>query len=230
MMSMLKFENTSALDAALSAKVSGMLSAAIETEGKASLVVSGGRTPVGFFHLLSQSDLDWSKVTIALADERWVDADHAASNEKLVRENLLINEAHKAEYLALKTSAECALDGEAECQQRLNTVGRFTVVILGMGDDGHTASLFPGTETLARGLDMRSGADCIAVTPLDAPHQRMSMTLPRLLNTESLIIHISGASKQQVLAQANAGDDVMELPIRAILQQQATPVSIYWAQ
>lgn len=230
MMSMLKFENTSALDAALSAKVSGMLSAAIETEGKASLVVSGGRTPVGFFHLLSQSDLDWSKVTIALADERWVDADHAASNEKLVRENLLINEAHKAEYLALKTSAEYALDGEAECQQRLNTVGRFTVVILGMGDDGHTASLFPGTETLSRGLDMRSGADCIAVTPLDAPHQRMSMTLPRLLNTESLIIHISGASKQQVLAQANAGDDVMELPIRAILQQQATPVSIYWAQ
>jgi 6-phosphogluconolactonase len=230
MMSMLKFENTSALDAALSAKVSGMLSAAIETEGKASLAVSGGRTPVGFFHLLSQSDLDWSKVTIALADERWVDADHAASNEKLVRENLLINEAHKAEYLALKTSAEHALDGEAECQQRLNTVGRFTVVILGMGDDGHTASLFPGTETLARGLDMHSGADCIAVTPLDAPHQRMSMTLPRLLNTESLVIHISGASKQQVLTQANAGDDVMELPIRAILQQQTTPVSIYWAQ
>ena len=229
-MSMLKFENTSALDAALSAKVSGMLSAAIATEGKASLVVSGGRTPVGFFHLLSQSDLDWSKVTIALADERWVDADHAASNEKLVRENLLINEAHKAEYLALKTSAEHALDGEAECQQRLNTVGRFTVVILGMGDDGHTASLFPGTETLARGLEMHSGADCIAVTPLDAPHQRMSMTLPRLLNTESLIIHISGASKQQVLTQANAGNDVMELPIRAILQQQATPVSIYWAE
>jgi 6-phosphogluconolactonase len=147
-----------------------------------------------------------------------------------VRENLLINEAHKAEYLALKNSAENALDGEVECQQRLNAVGRFTLVILGMGDDGHTASLFPGSEALERGLDMHSGADCIAVTPLDAPHQRMSMTLPRLLNTESLFIHISGASKQQVLTQANAGDDVMELPIRAILQQQQTPVSIYWAQ
>ena len=95
-MSMHKFENTSALDAALTAKVSGLLSSAIATEGKASLVVSGGRTPVGFFHLLSQCELDWSKVTVALADERWVNADHAASNEKLVRENLLINEAHKA--------------------------------------------------------------------------------------------------------------------------------------
>ena len=230
MMSMLKFENTSALDAALTAKVSDLLRAAIETEGKASLVVSGGRTPVGFFHLLSQCELDWSKVTIALADERWVNADHAASNEKLVRENLLINEAYKAEYLALKNSAENALDGETECQQRLNAIDRFTVVILGMGDDGHTASLFPGSDALARGLDMHSGVDCIAVTPLDAPHQRMSMTLPRLLNSESLVIHISGASKQQVLTQANAGDDVMELPIRAILQQQTTPVSIYWAQ
>jgi 6-phosphogluconolactonase len=229
-MSMHKFENTSALDAALTAKVSGLLSTAIATEGKASLVVSGGRTPVGFFHLLSQCELDWSKVTIALADERWVNADDAASNEKLVRENLLINEAHKAEYLALKNSAENALDGEVECQQRLNAIGRFTLVILGMGDDGHTASLFPGSDALQRGLDMHSGADCIAVTPLDAPHQRMSMTLPRLLNTESLFIHISGASKQQVLSQANAGDDVMELPIRAILQQQQTPVSIYWAQ
>ena len=229
-MSIFKFENTSVLDAALTAKVSGLLAAAIAAEGKASLVVSGGRTPVGFFHLLSQSELDWSKVTIALADERWVNADHAASNEKLVRENLLINEAHKAEYLALKSSAENALEGEVECQQRLSAIDRFTVVILGMGDDGHTASLFPGSEALERGLDMHSGADCIAVTPLDAPHQRISMTLPRLLNTESLVIHISGASKQQVLTQANAGDDVMELPIRAILQQQSTPVSIYWAQ
>ena len=112
-MSIFKFENTSVLDAALTAKVSGLLAAAIAAEGKASLVVSGGRTPVGFFHLLSQSELDWSKVTIALADERWVNADHAASNEKLVRENLLINEAHKAEYLALKSSAENALEGEA---------------------------------------------------------------------------------------------------------------------
>ena len=229
-MSIFKFENTSVLDAALTAKVSGLLAAAIAAEGKASLVVSGGRTPVGFFHLLSQSELDWSKVTIALADERWVNADHAASNEKLVRENLLINEAHKAEYLALKNSAENALEGEVECQQRLSAIDRFTVVILGMGDDGHTASLFPGSEALERGLDMHSGADCIAVTPLDAPHQRMSMTLPRLLNTESLVIHISGASKQEVLTQASAGDDVMELPIRAILQQQHTPVSIYWAQ
>ena len=107
-MGMIEFENPSALDIALSEKVSGMLRSAIETDGKASLVVSGGRTPVGFFHLLSQQILDWTQVTITLADERWVDADHPDSNEKLVCENLLINEARSAHYLSLKNSAPTA--------------------------------------------------------------------------------------------------------------------------
>ena len=113
-------------------------------------MVSGGRTPMGFFHLLSQQVLDWSKVTVLLADERWVDAGHADSNEKLVRENLLINEPAKATYLALKNDAEQALDGEAECEAALAGLDTFTVLILGMGDDGHTASLFPGSEALLR--------------------------------------------------------------------------------
>tara|TARA_B110000967_G_C18794697_1_gene515135 strand:- start:81 stop:773 length:693 start_codon:yes stop_codon:yes gene_type:complete len=230
MSEMLEFENASALDIALSEKVAGLLGGSIDARGDASLVVSGGRTPMGFFHLLSQQSLDWSKVTILLADERWVDADHADSNEKLVRENLLINEASKATYLALKNSADQAVDGEAECASALAELDAFTVVILGMGDDGHTASLFPGSDALAAGLAMDSGRDCIAVTPLHAPHQRMSLTLPRLLNSQQIVIHISGVSKQQVLNQANSGDDVMELPIRAILQQQQAPLSIYWAK
>ncbi len=230
MSEMFEFENASALDIALSEKVAELLKANIDAQGNASLVVSGGRTPMGFFHLLSQQILDWSKVTVLLADERWVDADHADSNEKLVRENLLINEASQARYLALKNSTEQAVDGEAECAQALAGLGTFTVVILGMGDDGHTASLFPGAEALAAGLAMDSGRDCIAVTPLHAPHQRMSLTLPRLLNSQQIVIHISGASKQQVLSKAESGDDIMELPIRSILQQQQAPLSIYWAK
>ena len=99
-----------------------------------------------------------------------------------------------------------------------------------MGDDGHTASLFPATEALALGLDMSSGRTAIAVTPTAAPHQRMSMTLPRLLNTQQIIIHISGESKQDVLQAAKSGDDIAELPIRAILNQQVAPLSIYWAK
>jgi len=210
--------------------VAALLAADIQARGKASLVVSGGRTPMGFFHLLSQQLLDWSSVTVTLADERWVDADHQDSNEKLVRENLLINEAHQAQFISLKSAAENAVDAESECEQALASAGQFTVVILGMGDDGHTASLFPGTEALALGLDMNSGRTAIAVTPTAAPHQRMSMTLPRLLNAGQVIIHISGSSKQDVLLAAQNGDNAAELPIRAILGQQVAPLSVYWAK
>ncbi len=229
-MDLFEFENTSAQDAELVSKVVDLLSMAIEQHGSASLVVSGGRTPKGFFHLLSQEFLDWSKVTVTLADERWVDADHKDSNEKLVQENLLINEACIARLVALKNSATSAQVGETSIDQDLSAIGRFTLVILGMGDDGHTASLFPGSEALNIGLDMESGRQCLAVQPLDAPHERMSMTLPRLLDSEQIIVHISGENKGKVLAMADAGDDRFELPIRAVLQQTITPVSVYWAK
>ena len=227
---MLEFENTSALDIALAEQTTAMLAADINASGSASLVVSGGRTPMGFFHLLSQQDLDWSAVTITLADERWVDNQHQDSNEKLVRENLLINNAVQANFVAAKNAATDAIDGEADLEQSLATIGRFTVVILGMGDDGHTASLFPDAEALALGLDMNSGRTAIAVTPPVAPHQRISMTLPRLLDAQQVVIHISGAGKQAVLQAARKGDDIAELPIRAILHQQIAPLKIYWAK
>lgn len=229
-MDLFEFENTSAQDAELVSKVVDLLSMAIEQHGSASLVVSGGRTPKGFFHLLSQEFLDWSKVTVTLADERWVDADHKDSNEKLVQENLLINEACVARFVALKNPATSAQAGETSIDQDLSAIGRFTLVILGMGDDGHTASLFPGSEALNIGLDMESGRQCLAVQPLDAPHERMSMTLPRLLDSEQIIVHISGENKGKVLAMADGGDDRFELPIRAVLQQTITPVSVYWAK
>jgi 6-phosphogluconolactonase len=228
-MDLKQFENTSALDMSLSTEVSECLKNAIENQGKASLILSGGRTPMGFFHQLSQQILDWEKVTVTLADERWVDNTHKDSNEKLLRENLLINEAHCAKFLSLKNTEETAVEGEPEIEAELSNYGQFTVVILGMGDDGHTASLFPGSTALAAGLDLNSGRSCIAVTPTAAPHERMSMTLPRLLNTERLIVHISGEKKQKVLDQANAGNDTQELPIRSVLQQSQVPVTVYWA-
>jgi 6-phosphogluconolactonase len=224
-----EFENTSALDIALADEVAMYLKQSIDQQGSASLVVSGGRTPLGFFHTLSQQSLDWSKVVVTLADERWVDADHKDSNEKLVRENLLINNANQAQFLALKNSSETASEGCAELEKALASLNEFSVVILGMGDDGHTASLFPGSTTLDTGLDMHSGLNCIAVTPLDAPHERMSLTLPRLLNCNFLVVHISGSNKQKVLQQAQAGTSITELPIRSILQQDISPVTVYWA-
>ena len=228
-MELVEFENSSALDRALSEKVANLLATEIAASGSASLVVSGGRTPIGFFHLLSQQCLDWSHVSITLADERWVNVDHDDSNEKLVRENLLINEACQAQFIGLKNCSETAALGEPEAEQSLLSFGRFTVVILGMGDDGHTASLFPGAATLALGLDRDSGRTCISVTPTVAAHERVSLTLPRLLDSQQIILHLSGSGKQSVLEKAQADTDVEKLPVRAILNQQQSPLSIYWS-
>jgi 6-phosphogluconolactonase len=165
-----------------------------------------------------------------LADERWVDPSHCDSNEKLVKENLLTNNASEAKFLPLKNNAVTAMDGTKKLESLLAAVKEFTVVILGMGDDGHTASLFPGSEALGLGLDLSSGRHCVAVTPLDAAHERMSMTLPRLLSAKQIIIHLCGESKKRVLDQVCAGDDVFELPVRAVLQQRNAPVSVYWSK
>jgi 6-phosphogluconolactonase len=225
-----EFGSTSMLDTELTARVSKLLGEALIQDGHASIVVSGGRTPKGFFQRLSQENLDWSNITVSLADERWVEPNHCDSNEKLVKENLLINNASGAKFLPLKNNAATAMGGIKELESQLANVEAFTVVILGMGDDGHTASLFPGSETLGLGLDLSSGKQCIAVTPLDAPHERMSMTLPRLLRSKQIIIHLCGEGKKRVLDQVNSGYDSFELPIRAVLQQSHTPVSLYWSR
>ncbi len=229
-MALLKFDNISVLDAALVDNVVQALTADLDARGVATLVVSGGRTPKGFFHLLSQQTLNWGEVTITLADERWVDADHEASNEKLVRENLLINEARKARFLPLKNTAGTAVEGVEELHPKLLALDKFSVVVLGMGDDGHTASLFPGSTSLEAGLDMESGNTCLSVLPLDAPHERMSMTLPRILNSQKIILHICGENKLDVLNLAQSGDHVHEFPVRAVLQQSLAPLEIFWAK
>ncbi|MBT7566087.1 MAG: 6-phosphogluconolactonase, partial [Porticoccaceae bacterium] len=133
-------------------------------------------------------------------------------------------------FIPLKNSAMDAVEGELQSESDIESLGQFTVVILGMGDDGHTASLFPGAKTLALGLDMNSGRTAIAVMPTAAPHQRMTLTLPRLLDSQQIILHIKGAGKQGVLQAAQKGDDITELPIRAILNQHVAPLSIFWAK
>ncbi len=225
----LSFDTKAEQDLALAKDAAQTLSNAINEKGAAILVVSGGSTPLDFFKLLSEQDLTWSKVTITLADERWVTAEHDDSNEKLVRENLLVNKASSANFTSLVSQHNTAYDGEDVIEQRLSKLGSFDLLILGMGDDGHTASLFPGATALNDGLDMTSDKACLAVTPLHAPHQRISMTLPRLLDSQRIIIHIRKTSKMNVLQNALAGTMVEELPVRAILQQQQTPVDVYYA-
>lgn len=221
------FDNIEALSQSIAKKVATSLQQALANHEAASLVVSGGKTPIPFFKQLSQENLDWSKVWITLADERWVDSDHPDSNEALVRQYLLQNQASKANFIGLKTSAPASSLGELECEEHLKKIPQpFNVLILGMGDDGHTASLFPQAPQLEAALNIESSKSCIAVDPITAPHPRMSLTLKSLLNSQEIILMLTG-SKYDVYSKALIPGPVKEFPIRAIIHQSKVPVSVY---
>lgn len=224
------FQNAEILVAELAAKIGQSLLKSIVAHGRASLAVSGGSTPKPLFKQLSTVDLPWQDVVITLVDERWVDPSDPASNEQLVRQYLLQDRAAAATFIGLKNSSPTAAQGEAQCEQELCTIPRpFTVLILGMGNDGHTASLFPGSAQLAAATDMNSGKSCMAVTPADAPHERMTLTLPAILNTEEIILHLTGSEKKEVLAKAQEAGPAEDMPVRFVLRQEERPVLVYWA-
>jgi 6-phosphogluconolactonase len=224
------FENAAGLTRQLAERIRHLLGDSIRRRGRASLVVSGGTTPVALFEALSGADMAWEKVVVSLADERWVDPGNPASNEYLVRTRLLKNKAALARFIGLKTPEDTAGAGEAACAERICQMPvPFDLLILGMGDDGHTASLFPGATALPGALDMTSERICMAVSPPAVPHDRMTLTLPALLNSRRLFVHIVGEKKRQVYEKAIAGESTEEMPIRAILGQKKVPVTIWWA-
>lgn len=220
------FADKAQLDTALAQHIAAQLQADISSRGSASLAVSGGGTPKGMFGELSRQALDWSQVTITLVDERWVTPDSPDSNERLVREHLLQNEAACAQFISLKSEHEDASDGLAVITERLDALGRpISVVVLGMGGDGHTASWFPQADNLAQLLDPRCSQRLGATDPVTAPYQRITLTLPAVLDSSELIIHITGDDKKAVLQSARE----QSFPIAAILEQQVNPATIWWA-
>jgi 6-phosphogluconolactonase len=222
------FSSASELVSVFSQRIADTLKQAISDKGHASLAVSGGSTPLPLFKALSVRGIDWSKVTITLADERWVDANDAASNEKLVREILLQNNAAKANFIPLKTAHENAEDAVEELTATFSKVGLpFDVVILGMGEDGHTASLFPCSEQIEDGLDISSPAILIATQPTTAPHQRMSFTLKALIESAHVYLHLTGQKKRDVLNNALEHSTALEKPIKAVCDN--TSVELMWA-
>ncbi|MFV8835670.1 6-phosphogluconolactonase [Aquisalimonas sp.] len=224
------YEDRDTLAADLTTAVTTALNTGLEYSPRASLVVSGGNTPVPLFRALSATELPWTRIDVILADERWVAPDHDDSNERLVRETLLQGNAAGARFTPLKTPAPSPEAGARECEERLRRLSwPLDVVVLGMGSDGHTASLFPHTPALAAGLDPAGSQLCIPVTPEAAPHARMSLTLPAILNARYLALHITGADKWDVYRQALAGEDAHAMPVRAVLHQHSTPVHVYWA-
>jgi len=219
------------IDGALAAadmarRIAFILEDAISARGVASIALSGGRSPRPVLEALAQATLDWDKVIVTLVDERWVEPDHADSNERLIRETLLQGNAAKARFVGMKNAAADAYAGQPACEAAFAQLPwPLDIVLLGMGEDGHTASLFPQAKELAEGLS--SQALTIAVTPPAAPHQRMSMSASAILKSRHIFLQIGGAAKKAVYDRALEGGPVEELPIRLALCQHGVSVEVW---
>ncbi len=228
-------EHTGATPAAIAAHVADALRAAIAARGQASLAVSGGKSPIPMFEALREQDLDWSRVNIVLVDERIVPRDHEASNTALVARHLLQGKAAAARFwlffreLATVFNAEVLDALVQDATERIADLPwPLDVAVLGMGEDAHTASLFPGAPGYARAIatDERLAWVVPEQAPIPAPHARLSFTLHALLQARELLLSISGETKLAVYRRAAQKADPT-LPISLILNQTQTPVSVF---
>lgn len=223
---------------ALGDAILARLQARLERSDTASLVVSGGSTPGPLFDYLSKADIDWARVSVTLADERWVAPGHADSNESLVRNTLLVGRAAVASFVPMYRAEPLTPDSAVEpvSADVLAMAQPFTAVILGMGGDGHTASLFPDAPAteLAAAMDLNTAASIAIMHPPSVSQVRITLTRAALLNAEHRFLHFTGDDKLAVLRAGlkalNGGSYSPGMfPIVGLLDRQSAAASVYWS-
>ncbi|MDJ0940524.1 MAG: 6-phosphogluconolactonase [Woeseiaceae bacterium] len=223
-----RFSSRDEASLAAAGHIAAAVNRRIDAQGKSSLVVSGGTTPARCFAALAETELPWSNVHVVLSDERWVPADHEDSNERLVRETLFTGHAKDARLLSVYHDELSPDEGAVEVDAGIRKLPfPFACSLLGMGADGHFASLFPDADGLDDGLDPDYGGLATAVSTAASPHPRISLTLAALSRSDSILLLVFGDDKWQTLEAAQAADSA--LPVAKLLKQNRAPVSIYWA-
>jgi 6-phosphogluconolactonase len=226
------FRNADELYATLAAEIAARLTAGVARSGRAGFVASGGTTPGALYDLLAAREVPWNDVSIALSDERWIGPDSSRSNEHLARTRLMTGRAASAHLVPLKTAQNHPRDAESIIDATIAAMPRpFDAVLLGMGTDGHTASLIPGARGLTRALDRSDPALVRAIDPPDlaAMGERMTLTLRAILDAHWIALLIRGEEKLAAYKWALAGSDILEAPVRAVLHQANVPVSVFWS-
>jgi len=222
------FSDGAALASALAGKVAGLLARAVSERGEALFAVSGGTTPALFFATLSEADIAWDKVTVTLVDERFVPPSSPRSNAALVSAKLLQNGASKAGFLPLfrsgETIDEAADDGDGTMRALPLP---FDVLMLGMGADGHTASLFPDADGLETLLDPASARIVMPVHAKSAGEPRLTLTLAEIVRARFVGLQIEGVAKRRVFEGAMSESD--RKPIRAVAEALPHPIEVFWA-
>lgn len=228
-----RFETREALLENLYDEILECLSSDLLSAGEATMLLSGGSTPGPLYERLSRAELDWKKVSVALVDERWVDSEHAASNERLLKQTLLQNRAAESLFTGMKNAAFNPLEGQAECNARYELLpAPYSVCLLGMGGDGHTASLFPHAEGLAGALESQQVCAAILASQSEVTGdylERMTMTPKALLQSKKVVLWITGEDKWAVYQRARSNEEVAAMPVSIFLQQDDVDIDVYWA-
>jgi 6-phosphogluconolactonase len=225
-----EFADPRSLARSLAAAVADDLRSALTVRGAALLALPGGATPRLFLRELATQPLAWNHVTVTLTDERWLPPEAARSNAHLLRENLFIGVAATARFVPLYAATPTPEDALVKISSDIAALPLpFDAIVLGMGADGHCASLFAGADRLREALRPDGTA---RVLPMRAPgmaEPRMTLTLAALLNTRALYLHIEGAAKRHTLAAAQRGDaPFADAPIRAVLARARVAPCVFW--
>lgn len=209
----------------LASLLSGELMNILLTQDRASFAVPGGTTPGPIFDSLSASRLDWSRVDILPTDERWVPETDERSNARLIRQHLLTDKAAAANFISLYNGAANPAEGAAAVVERVEKLHPISVVLLGMGDDMHVASLFPGADNLASALKEDAPA-VIAMRGADTPEPRVSLSAGTINGAMSKHLVITGAAKREALERAEKLDDPLQAPVVSVLPG----LTVHWAE
>jgi 6-phosphogluconolactonase len=215
---------------AAAAAAADAIVAQLTPPGPKRLLVTGGHSPGPVYDRLSQTELDWSRVTVTLSDDRFVGVDSPDSNERLVRERLLTGRAAAATLVPLKGHGATPADDAAAIEPAIRSLIPFDATLLGMGDDGHIASLFPGTPDVAALLDPACERYAVGVeTPGLAPYlPRISLTGRALFASALVVLLVSGDGKKALVERVLA-DPAFAPPVSALIRQIPAPLRILWS-
>ncbi len=219
-MNLIEYPDSEMMMIDLANRIAGELGTCLLEHEWASLAVPGGTTPGPMFDALSAADLDWQRVHILLTDERLVPPDHPRSNERLVRERLLTGRAAAATFIRLVPVSGEDIDTLYESVERECPI---SILLLGMGSDMHTASLFPGSAELETAL-APDAPPILKVTAPDAPEPRLTLTAPVLRDAMTVHVLITGEEKRTAISLARTLPP-HKAPISAVLGT----ASVHWA-
>ncbi len=196
---------------------------ALAKNRKASLVVPGGNTPRHYLPLLARQPLRWQDVTVTLSDERWVDTKTAASNERLVTEHFLTHMLESASFVGLKTHHSHPSQAIETVHKRLSNMPLpFDLTVLGLGEDGHIASLFP-----AMNPDLTTPHLCLSAEPPIAPSPRISLALTTLADSRNIAVVVTGSKKRRLIDKLTSAPPDQQIPLSWLMQRSHSPIMIF---